>query len=106
MVLHFGFFTIRLLPLINQYKLENLVNPYINLPDITSDNIPYTTFNDAVITQNLPSNKSTILTTPNNIIGKSIIVEGPIAPFEGVDAGSMLVTSMTFELLLFMLGMM
>ena len=81
----------------NQYKLVNLVNPYINLPDVTSENTPWADV-DGFITQNLPSYKSTILTTPNDIFGREIIVDAPIAPFEGVDAGSILVETFASEL--------
>lgn len=69
------------------YKIDNLVEPYINLPDISAILGDYNSF--CTISNDLPRYKSSILTIPNNIIGREIAVSEVIA-FDGLDDGSVL----------------
>ena len=72
----------------DQYKMVNLVNPYINLPNIAlGANIDV---NGVVnFTSSLPSYKTGILTTPNDIARREEIFYGTGGvAFAGVDTGS------------------
>lgn len=69
----------------SQIKFENLINPYLNVPDIADSSSDISA--PGYITNTLPSYKSSILATPTNIVGRRIDTLAGTS-FDGVDENS------------------